>query len=77
MKSISLKPSGAVQSLRIFEAVSRFTVENALTIAAISAALCFIGLLCESDALQLTAGSVALAAVYCSTKSGKEVENER
>ena len=83
MKAISLKTPGKSINLRsnvVFSTLrynfSTFCANFALQTAAISAALCFAGLLFESDALQLTAGSVALVAVYCSTKSGKEVEND-
>ena len=83
MKAISLKTPGKSINLRsnvVFSTLhynfSIFCANFALQTAAISAVLCFLGLLFGSDALQLTAGYVALVAVYCSTKSGKEVEND-
>ena len=71
METTSLRPAGTAQNFRILAVFSQFLVNFGVSIATISAIVCFIATICDADALAAGAAFSALIGVYPSTKSQK------
>lgn len=71
METTSLRPAGTAQNFRILAVFSQFLANFGVSIATISAIVCFIATICDADALAVGAAFSALIGVYPSTKSQK------
>lgn len=74
MKAISLRPSGTAQNFRILAVFSQFLANFGVSIATISAVICFFAVIFDADCISAITAFTALIGIYPQTKFEKGVE---